>query len=67
MNTHRVVPQAGVYRIETVTGTGRHWLLRKVYFTEEAAMTRVRALLAMAEADLPERRPAERPSCASHA
>jgi len=51
MKTHKIVPRAGAYRIETTSATGKRWLLAKVYPTEEAAMKRLGALQAMAEAD----------------
>lgn len=51
MKTHQIVPQAGVFRIEATTTTGKRWLLTRVYPTEAAAMTRLRALQAMEEAD----------------
>jgi hypothetical protein len=52
MKTHQIVTHAGAFRIEATTATGKHWLLSRVYPTETAARTRLRALQAMAEADV---------------
>jgi hypothetical protein len=54
MTTHKVIVRLGAYRIEATSATGKRWLLVKVYPTEEAAMVRLRALQAMARADMPE-------------
>ena len=51
MATHAIVLRGGTYRIETTSATGKRWLLAKAYPTEEAAIARLRALHAMAEAD----------------
>ncbi len=60
MKTHRIVSRDGTYRIETTSPTGKHWLLGRVYPTEAAATSRLRALHAMADADMPEHHRVER-------
>jgi hypothetical protein len=55
MTTHKIVRQADVYRIEATTPVGNHWLLSRVYATEEAAKVRLNRLQAMAAADMSER------------
>jgi hypothetical protein len=57
MKTHKIVPRDGVYRIEATTATGKHWVLGRTYPTETAALVRLRALQAMADADVPKYRP----------
>jgi hypothetical protein len=54
MKTHRIVLHGGAYRIEATILTGRRWLLKTHYPTEEAATVRLRALHAMADADMPD-------------
>jgi hypothetical protein len=54
MNTHKIVARDGGFRIEATTATGKHWVLTRLYPTEAAALVRLRALHAMADAELPE-------------
>jgi hypothetical protein len=51
MKTHQIIAEAGEFRIQATTATGKRWLLSRVYPTEAAARTRLRALQAMEEAD----------------
>ena len=61
MKTHQIISQAGGFRIQATSPTGKHWLLSRVYPTEAEALTRLRALHAMAEADQQMRTLAVRP------
>jgi hypothetical protein len=60
MATHRIVRQGDGYRIETVAAAGRHWLLRRIFGTEETALVWLSRLEAMAKADMLERGAPER-------
>lgn len=51
MKTHQIISFEGAFRIQATTETGKRWLLSRIYPSEAAARTRLRALQAMAEAD----------------
>ncbi len=51
MATHAIVLHRETYRIETTSATGKRWLLKRAYPSEEAALVRLWALHAMAEAE----------------
>lgn len=51
MKTHQIISFDGAFRIQATTETGKRWLLSRIYPSEAAARTRLRALQAMAEAD----------------
>jgi hypothetical protein len=48
---YAITPRAGTYRILAIEPNGRRRFLATMYATEEAALTRLKALQAMDEAD----------------